>query len=350
MMKKTFALIFVAVLLIACASDVAPNSAAQIDKYLTQLTEEQTFSGAVLVARDGEVLINKGYGTADFDNQIPNTPQTQFHVHWVTMQFTAMAVLMLESVGKLDVQDPICQYIPDCPEYWQGITIHHLLTHTAGLSDTIQWWDSAADRPANTLQFIERIWGNPPYFPPGEQFRYSGNGYIVLGHIIEQVSGQPYETFVQQRVFEPLGMTDSGFDDSQAAVGYKTIGAAAPVPSQLFQNPASGLLTSVEDLYRWDQALYGDQLLPQDYLDRMFTGYARTPSMDIEEADYGYGWFNGRILDRPVIAHGGMMSGFTAMFLRFPDECVTIIVLRNYELQIYDRLEIDLAKMVFGEE
>ena len=134
------------------------------------------------------------------------------------------------------------------------------------------------------------------------------------------------------------------------AVGYWKGGEKAPVPDLLFQYSAGGLYSSVEDLYLWDQALYGEQLIPQESLDRMFTGYARTPSMDIDEADYGYGWFVGKILDRPVLAHGGGMSGFTPMILRFPDEQVTVIVLRNYGIQIYDRLEIELAKMVFGEE
>jgi len=141
-------------------------------------------------------------------------------------------------------------------------------------------------------------------------------------------------------------MSNSGYDNN-VAVGYKPIGIKAPVPDPLFQGSASGLYSSVEDLHLWDQALYEDRLVPKEYLDMMFTGYVRTPSVDFEGANYGYGWFIGNILDRSMVAHGGLMSGYTSMLLRFPDERVTIIVLRNYEVQVYDRLEIELAKMVF---
>jgi CubicO group peptidase (beta-lactamase class C family) len=337
-------------MLVACVIKTPQDCTAQIDAYLSQLTQEQEFSGSVLVARDGQILISKGYGMADIENQTPNTVQTRFRIHWITMQFTAMAILMLQAEGKLDVQDSICQYIPDCPEYWQEITIHHLLTHTSGLSDWIQPWDSTTGKPSTSLQLVAQLKQKPPYFEPGKEFRYSNNGYIILGYTIEKVSGQSYETFLQQRIFEPLGMENSGYDDNNVAVGYKEIGIKAPIPDLLYRYSASGLYSSVEDLYLWDQALYGEQLVPREYLDMMFTGYARTPSIDLKDADYGYGWFIGNILNRPVTAHGGMMGGFTAMFLRFPNERVTIIVLRNYETQIYDRLEIKLAKMVFDEK
>jgi CubicO group peptidase (beta-lactamase class C family) len=342
----------IAAMLVACAikTPQAQDRAAQIDAYLNDLVQAKEFSGSVLVAREGKILINKGYGLADIENQVPNTSQTRFRIHWITMQFTAMAILMLQSEGQLDVQDPICQYIPDCPEYWRGITIHHLLTHTSGLSDWVQPWDSVTDKPSTSLQLVTQLQHKPPYFEPGEGFRYSNNGYIVLGHIIEKASGQSYETFLQQRIFEPLGMVNSGYADNNVAVGYKAIGIKAPVPDLLFRYSASGLYSSVEDLYLWDQALYGEQLIPQEYLDMMFTGYARTPSTDFKDSDYGYGWFIGQTLNRPVILHGGGMAGYTSMFLRFPDERVTIIVLRNYEIQIYDRLEIELAKMLFDNE
>lgn len=321
-----------------------------IDSYLSALEQNQEFSGAVLVARDGEVLISKGYGMADRESQIPNTPQTSYRIHWLTMPFTAMAILQLQGDGKLDVQDAICQYIPECPYYWQGITLHHLLTHTSGVSDTIQPWGSEADKPTTGLERIEFVKQNAPYFQPGEQLRYSENGYVILGAIIEEVSGQSYEEYLKGHIFESIGMENSGYEGKEIAVGYKPTGMEAPTPDVLFRYSASGLYSTVEDLYLWDQALYGEQLLAQEYLDMMFTGYATTPSVDFKGAKYGYGWFIGKTLDRSVIFHGGSMSGYSTMLMRFPDERVTIIVLRNYEMQIYDRLEIEFAKIVFGEK
>ncbi len=348
-LRSLVALCLVALLVGGC--NQAQTRVARIDDYLSELANEGEFSGSVLVARQGEVLLSKGYGLADRVTQTPNTPQTRYRVHWITMQFTAMAILMLQEQGLLNVQDPICAYIPECPEYWADITIHHLLTHTSGLSDWIQPWDSERDKPTTSLDRVDLIKGKPPYFGPGEQFRYSENGYIVLGHIIETLSGQAYEGFLQEQIFEPLGMSKTGLeeDENSLTVGYRPSGEPAPPPDLLFRYSASGLYSSVEDLYLWDQALDGETLIPHEYLDMMFSGYVKTPSLDFEGSQYGYGWFIGQTLDRPVTAHGGMMSGYTSMFLRFPKEQATIIVLRNAEIQIYDRLEIELAKMIFEE-
>jgi CubicO group peptidase (beta-lactamase class C family) len=348
-MRTCLSLIVILFVLTACVVGKPPISVGHIDAYLSELEQKQEFSGAVLIARDGEVLISKGYGMADRAGQIPNTPQTRYRISWVTMPFTATAIMQLQADGELEVQDSICQYILECPDYWQGIKLHHLLTHTSGVSDSIQPWGSEADKPATGLERVELIKQNAPYFQPGEQLRYSENGYVILGAIIERVSGQSYEEFLKMHIFEPLGMENSGYDGNHMAVGYKPTGIEAPTPDVLFRYSAAGLYSTVEDLYMWDQALYGEQILAQKYLDMMFTGYATTPSMDFKGAKYGYGWFIGETLDRLVLFHGGSMGGYNAVIMRFPIEGVTIIVLRNYEIQTYDRLEIELAKMVFGE-
>jgi CubicO group peptidase (beta-lactamase class C family) len=145
-------------------------------------------------------------------------------------------------------------------------------------------------------------------------------------------------------------MVDTGLVGNGVAVGYKPNGDAAPAPDLLFRYSASGLYSSVQDLYKFDQALIGESLLAREYLDAMFTGYALTPSVDFAGSDYGYGWFIGETLGRKLTFHGGAMSGYSGGLLRFPDERVTIIVLRNYELEIYDRLEIELAEIVFGDK
>ena len=257
--------------------------------------------------------------------------------------------MQLQSDGKLDVQEAICQHIPECPGYWQGITLHHLLTHTSGVSDAIQPWGSEVEKPQTGLARVALIKQKAPYFQAGEQFRYSENGYVILGAIIETVSGQAYDEYLQEHIFDPLGLKNSGYKGNEIATGYKPSGDQAPIPDVLFRYSASGLYSTVEDLYLWDQALYREQLVTQKYLDMMFTGYTKTPSVDFPGADYGYGWFIGETLGRRLIFHGGAMSGYTIGIMRFPDERVTIIVLRNYEIQIYDRLEIELAKMIFGE-
>ena len=334
----------------ACTTPSPKSHIEEIDDYLTQMTQEEAFSGAVLIAHEGEILLSKGYGMANLAEQIPNTPQTRFRIHWITMPFTALAIILLQAEGQLSIENAICEYIPDCPTHWDGITIHHLLTHTAGISDWIQPWDSATDAPTNAAQLIENFKSESPYFEPGTDFRYSNNGYLILGHIIEAVSGQTYEAFLQQRIFEPAGMENTGLEGDDLAIGYRPDGSPAPPPDLLFRYSASGLYATVEDLYRWNQALHNGDFIAQDDLDWMFTGYADTPSTDFAGSQYGYGWFIGETLERPVILHGGVMAGYLAMLLYFPEDDVTIIVLRNRELQIYDRLEIKLAGMLFGKD
>ncbi len=338
-----------AMLLPACAEKAPAEIAGEVDAYLAAVGSPQPFNGAVLIARKGEVILSKGYGSADRERQIPNTPQTRYRIHWLTMPFTALAVMQLQAEGKLAVEDLVCEHIPDCPADWQGITLHHLLTHTSGVADEVRPWQGEAERPATGLDRVELIKHTDPYFPPGDRLRYSANGYIILGAIIEHVSGLPYDEYLQAHIFNPLGMENSGYEGTGLAVGYGPSGAEAPAPDLLFRYSAGGLYSTVEDLYLWDQALYGEELLPQAYLEKMFMGYAETPSVDFKGADYGYGWFIGRTLDRPVIFHGGGMSGYTSGILRFPDEKITIIVLRNDEVQVYDRLEIELARIVFGQ-
>ncbi len=264
------------------------------------------------------------------------------------MPFTALVVLQLQAAGVLDVEDSICRYILECPPFWQGITLHHLLTHTSGFAQVIKPWRSEADRPTTKLERVALIQHEAPYFQPGEQLRYSENGYIILGAVIEVVSGQPYPGYLRANIFEPLGMEDTGYEGRDVAVGNGPPGVLAPPVDLLFRYSASGLYSSVEDLYLLDRALYGSRLLSQEGLDRMFTGYARTPSVDIPGADYGYGWFVGTVFGRRTFFHGGGMRGYTSAIFRFPDEHVTVIVLRNYGIRIYNRLEIDLAEMICG--
>jgi CubicO group peptidase (beta-lactamase class C family) len=345
-LKKILMVLLICILLGACKGRNPELIAAEIDDHLSQLAQAGSFSGSVLVAKDGDILLQRGYGFADRENGVLNTTETSFRVHWLTMPVTAIAISMLQADGKLDVNDNICQFIPDCPSYWQEITIHHLLTHTSGLSERIKTW---TEEPETSLELVNLLMHEQPYFKPGDKFRYSNNGYLVLGHILEDASGIGYEEFLRMNIYRPLGMGHSGLTDGYIAIGYNEFGAALPPPDLVFRYSASGLFSSVEDLYLLDQALYENKLLPPAEKTQMFTGYAQTPSVDLDEAEYGYGWFVGKILDRPVIAHGGMMAGYTAMLLRFPNERVTIIVLRNVELKVYDRLGIELARIVFDE-
>ncbi len=250
--------------LAASTAAIEPEAIARVDAMLTQKAQEGTFTGSVLIAQGGDVLLSQGYGLADRVQGTPNTPQTRFRLGSITKQFTAMAILILQSKGRLTVQASICVYIPGCYAAWQDITIHQLLTHTSGLS--IRLWPAlvradritaTSSRPVQTLALFQDL---PLDSQPGEQFVYNNAGYILLAYILEQVSGQSYEAFLQQAIFTPLGMRNTGYEhrSSELAVGYADVHSTAPqLPfASMSISDGSGLVYStVEDLFRWDQAL-----------------------------------------------------------------------------------------------
>jgi CubicO group peptidase (beta-lactamase class C family) len=330
--------------------EIASAPASEIDAYLNTLVHLESFSGSVLVARNGEVLLTKGYGFADREQEISNTPQTKFRLGSITKQFTAMAIIILEAQDKLDVQDPICQYLTVCPEAWETITIHHLLTHTSGIPNFTDFPDyqSTMATPSPPEQTINRFQDEPLDFQPGERWSYSNSGYILLGHIIERVSSQSYEDFLQENIFTPLQMTNTGYDHNQddLAIGYKSIFSKADFIDMSIPFAAGGLYSTVEDLYKWDQALYTKQLLPQDYLDRIIAAHVAIPNSD--GMSYGYGWMVGVEDSRQIITHGGGIEGFVTSIARYPQDKTVIIVLSNQQYTSMGIIQPELAKKVFN--
>lgn len=328
-----------------------PATLPPLDQFLSEQANNQLFSGAVLVAQNGQILLSKGYGLADRTRQLPNTPQTRFRLGSVTKPFTALAILQLQAQGKLNVQDLICRYLTACPEAWQAITLHHLLTHTAGIPDLERLPEYAQIKtsPTTPLQTITLFQDKPLAFPPGTQWEYSSSGYILLGVIIEQVSGQSYEAFLQENIFTPLGMNDTGYEHDAAtlATGYANATTVADPIAMSIPFAAGGLYSTVEDLYRWEQALDTDELLPQPLLDLLFTPYAEIPQAD--GASYGYGWVISQQMGHRLIGHNGGIDGFVASLNRFVDDHVTIILLSNQQDINPNAIIQPLVRMIFAQ-
>jgi CubicO group peptidase (beta-lactamase class C family) len=317
-----------------------------IDSYLNDIVNAGWFQGAVLVARDGKVIISKGYGMADAAHATPNSPKTRFRLASVTKQFTAAAIMILQARGQLNVQDAICAHLPDCPDAWRGVTIRHLLTHTSGLPNYTDFgsYEPSQMQPATPDLLIARFRNEPLLYPPGTTYSYENSDYVLLGRIIEQVSGQPYADFLRDTIFTPLQMRDSGVaaglgGEPGYAVGYSGPGAPAPPldPSTLFS--AGSVYSTVEDMYRWDQALYTDALLPAALRSQMFTPFLR---------DYAFGWKVDRPGDRLRISHPGLIDGFATYIARYPDDHVTVIVLSNLDSCDATGIGDYLASLVFG--
>ncbi|HLE50437.1 MAG TPA: serine hydrolase domain-containing protein [Anaerolineales bacterium] len=315
---------------------------------LNEMAEQNLFSGSVLIAREGEILLSNGYGMADREKNIANTPQTKFYLGSITKQFTAMAILMLQAEGKLNVQDRICQYISDCPAAWHEITIHQLLIHTSGIP---HFMDFPLDRPSTSAQTIARIKDKPLDFKPGEKWSYSGSGYNVLGYIIEQVTGKRYEVFLEEKIFEPLKMIDTGYaaSNDNLAVGYENNFDLADNIDISNLYASGGLYSTVEDLYRWDQALYTEKLISKEVLDAIFTSYITIPPESNGES-YGYGWVIAKKINHRWIGHEGVVPGFASEIDRYPDDKVTIILLSNEQDTSLLAITSAIAKKVLGEE
>ena len=339
-----------------------PDVAASIDVYLAAAHKLQWFSGSVLVARGGRIILNRGYGMADYELDVPNTPKTKFRLGSVSKQFTAMAILQLEERGKLKVTDTVQAFFTDYPG-GDKITIHHLLTHTSGIPNYTAFPDylKLMTLPSTALQMVDRFKNLPLDFAPGEKFNYSNSGYVLLGAVIEKVTGESYEKFVRENIFQPLGMDDSGYDHPETilknrASGYEFSDDAmvnTPYIDMSIPYAAGALYSTVIDLYKWDRALYTEKLISKAALDRMFTpveskgglGEASAPSKN----NYGYGWMINTVAGRKSIHHGGGVNGFITDILRFPDDDACVIVLNNYMTSYAQEIGTAVSGLLFGQ-
>ncbi len=317
--------------------------AAQINAYLTHLMTKGVMNGSVLVAHNGMVF-DKGYGVADKEKHVPNTPQTRFRLGSVSKQFTSMAILMLQERGKLHVQDHLCLYVPSCPSDWQPITIEQLLTHTSGIPDYTNFPDFAVTwtQAVTVEQLIARFKDMPLEFSPGSVFRYSSSGYVLLGYIIERVSHMSYAAFLQKQIFDPLALHNTGYDSQypslpQHATGYYP-GYIKPDAYDMSVLYAAGALYStVEDMYVWDQALAFHTLVSQQSLDAMFALHASCPRsgpggcLMHSDLGYGYGWFIAQEPQGRLIYHVGRIDGFLAYNGFYPATNTDVVVLSNLE-------------------
>ena len=348
MLRRRFVgLIWMAVAAPCWAQDLAPK----VDELVNAYVKQEKFSGTVLLAKDGKVLVRKGYGMADVELNVANEPQMKFRLGSITKQFTSMAILQLQEKGKLSVNDPVSKFVADSPEAWKSIAVRHLLTHTSGIPNFTSFPEyQKTQRDATTVpELVARFKNKPLDFEPGTKFRYSNSGYVLLGYIVEKASGQSYEDYLKQNIFDPLDMHNTGYDHSDAilknrALGYST--SKNHMRNAEFLNmaipfSAGALYSTVDDLYLWDQALYTEKLLPKKALDEMFAPFL---------GRYAYGWGIADENGRKAIAHGGGINGFSTHIARYPDQHATVIVLANMDFAPSGKIGRGLSAILFGEK
>jgi len=295
----------------------------------TAESPEAPFSGTVLVTLADRPLLDRGYGLANRDWNIPNTPEVKFRLGSLTKQFTAVLILLLQQDGKLSISDPVSKYLPDSPKAWETITIANLLGHTSGIPDFLDdpafgVWAMSPHSPAEELAFFR---DRPLQFQPG-WFSYSNSNYEVLGDVIEKVSGQSYSEMLRTRIFEPLGMKGSGLDtDSlilpQRAEGYTQSRSGVVRAKSISMSvpwAAGSIYSTTGDLLLWERGLFGGTLLNEASLKAM-----NRPG----EGDYGLGVMVKQRNGVTVVFHNGSVSGFNTFLAYIPERKATVTVLCN---------------------
>ncbi|MDQ2715310.1 MAG: beta-lactamase family protein [Chloroflexota bacterium] len=333
---------------------------------LDQLVEADEFSGAVLVARDQTILFQQAYGMANQSDQIPNRIDTRFNLASMNKMFTAVAVVQLAEQGKLAFGDPVSAYLLEYPrEIAEKVTIHHLLTHTSGLGWlwTKHFWNERFVEVRAHLRtvndFLPLFRDEPLTFEPGEKFQYSNAGFVVLGSIIEHVSGQDYFTYVREHIYEPAGMHNTDAYDldrslPNQAIGYTHLNRnlereAGPRRSNLFQwvvkgGPSGGGFSTVEDLFNFSLAIRSYQLLSPTFTTLLLT--EKVERSDQSDAMYAYGWNNRTVNGHGIVGHSGGAWGISTHFDLYLDLGYTVVVLANYDAPIAHRIADDLQKQL----
>jgi CubicO group peptidase (beta-lactamase class C family) len=338
-MRKIGFVLIIAALAVLPQAGLGNDKVKQIDALLAKYHNLRQFNGSVLVAEDGEVILKKGLGYANMEWQIPNTPETKFRIGSVTKQFTAILILKLVEEGKMTLEGKITDYIPEYPEkVGNQVTIHHLLTHTSGIPSYTGFPNFFADMsrdPSEPDEFLEVFWDKELEFEPGSEWRYNNSAYFLLGAIIERVSGKSYETLLHERILDPLGLENTGYDHWETLIEKRATGYSktfegyenAAYLDMSLPYSAGSMYSTVEDLFKWDQILYTDVLFDDPkYKEKMFTPFLN---------NYAYGWaireteLGDGEKKIKVIEHGGGINGFSTGFKRMVDDRHVIAIMDN---------------------
>jgi CubicO group peptidase (beta-lactamase class C family) len=308
----------------------------EIDIYFNQKFPAEGPGAVALVIKDGKTVLRKAYGLANLELGVPLKPEMVFRIGSITIQFTAACIMMLAEDGKLSLNDAITQFIPDYPTKGHKITLQHLLNHTSGIKsyDEIDNFYDNIRKDFKPHEFVEIFKNKPMDFQPEEQFKYNNSGYFLLGIVIEKASGMTYEDFVDERIFKPLGMTNSYYGSHSRiipnrAAGYQTKDngfANADYLSMSQMYAAGGLLSTADDLWTWTRALYSGKVVSHDSL-KLMTTATRYGSGQTE--NYGYGFWLKPLFGEKVVEHNGGINGYLTHVLWMPERKIFVTVLTN---------------------
>ncbi len=338
---------------------LALSASAQNTSYRSILEEsfgDHQSGATAIVAKKGKILYQDAIGNANMELGVEMKMEHIFRIGSITKQFTAVAIMQLEEQGKLSIQDPITKFIPDYPTHGHTITVEHLLTHTSGIRSytDMDSFGSMFRKDMTPEELVAVFKDEPMDFVPGEKFNYNNSGYILLGVIIEKVSGLSYQEYVQKNMFDPLGMTASYYGSASQVIPQRVAGYQgargdyrnADYLSMTLPYAAGSLLSNVADLYTWTQAVHAHQLVSAKSLAKAFSPFELN---DGKESDYGYGWTLSKIYDRPAVEHGGGINGFLTESIYIPEEELFVAVFSNCNCQSPSPAANKMAALALGE-
>ena len=332
------ALAAIALLAASCGTgedkETTPNASAQVNELFSVFVDGSQPGAAVMVIKNGEIVHARGYGLADLETQRPIDADTAFRLGSVSKQLTALAIMQLAEQGKLSFDDLVGKFVPELAVY-EGVTLRYLMTHLGGLPDYYDVIDTSAGMPSNAdaAQLLGEM--ASPVFPPGDHYEYSNPGYDVLANVVEAVSGLSLAEYSRQHIFEPAGMTSTVIHDhhrpeiANRAIGYDATEDGFVANDENALNGivgSGGVYSTLNDLYRYDQALYGETLISQATLEQAWTSAIDASG---EPIGYGFGWRLDDYRGHRRVFHGGSWVGFRALFARYPDDGLSIVMLSN---------------------
>ncbi|NHN26408.1 beta-lactamase family protein [Flavobacterium jejuense] len=352
---RVFFKFFMIVFLLAQSNFYAQSIELKIDNLIETKFEADNPGAVFLVAKEGKPIYRKAFGKANLEMNIAMQPEFVFEIGSMTKQFTAVAIALLEEQGKLNFQDEIIKFIPDYPTQGNKITIHHLLTHTSGIKDFTKMKElrKISKNNLSPKELVDFFKNEPMDFNSGEQFKYNNSGYIILGYIIEIVSGQSYEDFIQKNIFDKLVMIAtyyashekviknrvSGYHNREGYVNNDYISFTLPYAS-------GSIMSTVDDMLKWQNAMDTNKLVNSKTKQKIFTNYKLNNG---EEINYGYGWHIKEISKSISLEHGGSIFGFKSMGVYLPKEKIYVIGFSNCDCNSPTQLTKDIATLFVDE-
>jgi len=346
--------IFTCLCLFSLETSEAQNLTSQVDEYLLSHSQPNAPGASVLIAKDGKAIYKKAVGMANLELNVPLSTDHVFEIGSITKQFTAVSILMLEEQGKLKIEDDITKFIPDYPTHGKTITIHHLLNHTSGIKSytSMPSFIKNARTDMTPTELIDVFKNEPMDFDPGEKFLYNNSGYILLGHIIEVVSEQSYAEFIQDHIFSKLGMKSSYYGSMKKIIKNRAYGyqdrngfVNADYLSLTLPYAAGSIMSTVDDLLIWQNAISANKLIKRSSLEKAINGSTLNNG---EKIPYGYGWSKGSVNGSDTYEHSGGIFGYVTNGIFLPKENMYVIALSNCDCSNVGEMSTKIAAMAIG--